>query len=227
MNRSKRYEQAVSMVDKKKEYLLPDAVAALKKMPKPKFDETIEVACTLNIDAKKSDQLVRGSVSLPHGIGKKTTIVVFCEPEKEADAKKAGADFAGSTELIEKISQGWTDFDYCIATPAMMAKVSKLGKVLGPRGLMPSAKTGSVTENIDRAVKETKLGKIDFKTDKTGCIQVGIGKLSFSEKQITENIKAFLDALLAQRPASVSGNLLRTVTVSSTMSPGIRLAGVE
>jgi len=227
MKRSKRYTEAVGKVDKKKEYTVEEAVAMLKGFPKAKFDETVEVSCKLTIDAKKTDQLVRGSVSLPHGIGKKVTVIVFCEPEKEEMARKAGADHVGSTDLIEKISGGWVDFHYCIATPAMMSKVSKLGKVLGPRGLMPSTKTGSVTENIDKAVKETKLGKIDFKTDKLGCVQVGVGKLSFATDQLVGNIRSFIDALAAQKPASVHANLVQTMSISSTMSPGIKIsAGV-
>jgi len=227
MERSKRYRQAAAGVEKKKEYSLEEAVALLKSLPHAKFDETVEIACSLNLDMKKTEQAVRGSVSLPHGIGKTVTVAVFCEPEKEEEARNAGADYVGSTDLIDKIAAGWMEFDNCIATPSMMSKVSRLGKLLGPRGLMPSAKTGSVTENLERAVKETKQGKIDFKTDKSGCIQVGIGKLSFGEAQIVENARTFIEALSVQSPAAVKGNFVKSLYLSSTMSPGLRVsAGV-
>lgn len=224
MKRSKRYRQAAAQVDTKKEYALEEAVALLKNLPKARFDETVEISCSLNIDMKKTEQMVRGSVSLPHGIGKTVKVAVFCEPEKEEEARNAGADYVGSTDLIDKIAAGWMDFDRCIATPSMMSKVSRLGKMLGPRGLMPSAKTGSVTENLERAVKETKQGKIDFKTDKSGCIQVGIGKVSFAQAQIVENARTFIEALSAQRPVSVKGNFVTSMHLSSTMSPGVRIS---
>jgi len=221
---SKRYQAATKLVESQKLYSIEDAVDVLKKMPRTKFDETIELSCKLNVDPKQSEQMVRGSVILPHGTGKKIKVLVFCEPEKESKAKEAGADYIGFQELADKIlKEGWFDFDYCISTPGMMRVVSKLGKVLGPRGLMPSPKTGTVTENVAHAIEEAKRGKIDFRMDKFGCLQVGLGKISFSEKALKENISRFVEALNASKPAAVKGELYTTLYLSTTMSPSIRL----
>ncbi len=224
MKRSKRYTQAVALVDDTKSYSFEEAVDILKKMPRTKFDETVEISCKLNADPKKSDQMVRGSVLLPHGTGRKIKVLVFCEPEQEEEAKAAGADYAGGQDLIDKIAkENWFDFDVCISTPSMMRFVSKLGKVLGPRGLMPSPKTGTVTPNITSAIKEAKAGKVDFRMDKFGCVALGVGKISFEKDALVENIKAFVDALMASKPAAVKGDLIRTAYLSTTMSPSVKL----
>jgi len=225
MKRSRRYLKAKQLVERNKIYDLKEALQILKEMPHPKFDETVEISCKLNVDPRKSDQMVRGSVSLPHGTGKKVKVLVFCEPEKEKEAKDAGADFVGGEDLIEKIQkENWLEFDYCISTPAMMKLVSRLGKILGPRGLMPSPKTGTVTNNLAQAVKEAKQGKVDFRMDKTGCIHAGIGKISFPVEHLIENIKTFLDILYSLRPAAVKGEFIRSIYLSLTMSPGLRVS---
>ena len=192
-------------------------------MPKTKFDEMVEISGKLGADPKQSDQMVRGSVVLPHGTGKQTKVLVFCEPEKEKDAKEAGADHIGSQETIDKIlKEGWTGFDCCISTPSMMRSVSKLGKFLGPRGLMPSPKTGTVTENIAHAISEAKRGKIDFRMDKLGCIHVGVGKLSFSVQDLLDNAKTFVKALAAAKPSTVKGDFIGNLYLSVTMGPAVK-----
>ena len=225
MKRSKRYQEAVKLVDKSKVYTIEEALEVLKKMPHPKFDETVEISCKLNVDPRKSDQMVRGSVSLPHGTGKKVKVLVFCEPEKEKEAKEAGADFVGGQDLIDKIQkENWLDFDYCISTPTMMRFVSKLGRILGPRGLMPSPKTGTVTNNLAQAIKEAKQGKVDFRMDKTGCIHAGVGKISFPLEHLKENIKVFLDTLNSLRPQAVKGEFIKSIYLSLTMSPALKIS---
>lgn len=220
---SKRYLEAKKMVEEDKIYPLGEAIELLKSMPKLKFDEMVEISGKLGADPKQSDQMVRGFVVLPHGTGKQVKVLVFCEPEKENDAKEAGADHIGSQETIDKIlKEGWIDFDCCISTPSMMRSVSKLGKFLGPRGLMPSPKTGTVTENVTHAIAEAKRGKIDFRMDKFGCIHVGVGKLSFSHQDLLENIKAFVNALTAARPAAVKGDFISGLCLSATMSPSVK-----
>lgn len=222
--RGKRYLEARKLFDKIKIYPLEEAIEVLKEFPHPKFDETVEIACKLNLDPRKSDQMVRGSVALPYGTGRKIKVLVFCEPEKEKEAKDSGADYVGGQDLADKIvKENWLDFDYCISTPQMMKIVSKLGRILGPRGLMPSPKTGTVTDNLSFAIKEAKRGKIDFRLDKTGCIHAGIGKISFSKEALIENIKAFWGALLAARPAVVKGEFIKSIYLSLTMSPGIKI----
>jgi len=224
MKNSKRYLEAAKLVEKDKSYSLSEAIEILKSMPKTKFDEAVEISGKLGIDPKQSDQMVRGSIVLPHGTGKQVKVLVFCEPEKEAGAKEAGADYIGSQETIDKIlKEGWIDFDYCISTPSMMRMVSKLGKFLGPRGLMPSPKTGTVTENVVHAIDEAKKGKIDFRTDKFGCVHVGVGKISFSAQDLTDNVKTFIDALTAARPAAVKGDFLTNLYLSATMSPAVKI----
>lgn len=224
MKKSKRYSEAVKLADADKGYSIEEAVEVLGNMPRAKFDETLDLSCKLDVDPRQSDQMVRGAVVLPHGTGKKIRVLVFCDHDKEAEAKEAGADYIGSQELADKIAkEGWLDFDYCIATPAMMKVVSKLGRVLGPRGLMPSPKTGTVTDNVAYAIKEAKRGKIDFRMDKFGCIHVGLGKLSFSKEALVENVKSFMDALIAARPSAVKGELIKNVYLSTTMSPSVRI----
>ncbi|UCC95117.1 MAG: 50S ribosomal protein L1 [Candidatus Omnitrophota bacterium] len=224
MSHSKRYLEAEKLIERSKTYPLEEAIATLKNMPHSKFDETLEVSCTLGLDSGKSDQMVRGSVILPKGSGKKIKVLAFCEPEKEEQARGAGADYIGSQEIIDKISnQGWLDFDYCVSTPTMMKLVSRLGKILGPRGLMPSPKTGTVTENISYAVQDAKRGKINFRMDKFGCIHAGVGKISFTNEALIENVRAFMGALMAARPQSAKGDFIKACYLSTTMSPSLKV----
>jgi len=223
MKRSKRYRESVKLYDQDREYSIEDAVGVLQKMPKAKFDETVEVSLNLGVDVRKNDQIVRGSAKLPHGTGKTLRVVVFCEPEKESEAKAAGADYVGSNDLIQKIEKGWMDFDYCIATPGMMRNVSRLGKALGPRGLMPSPKNGSVTDNVAYAVQEVKQGKLDFRMDKFGGLNAGIGKRSFTSQQIVDNINEFFAALIKAKPAASKGKFIKGAFLTSTMNPSLKL----
>ena len=223
MGHGKRYKQAAASLVKENSYSIEEAVELLKNFPKGKFDESIEVSIKLGVDPKKSDQMVRGSTKLPHGTGKTIVVLVFCEPEKEQEAQGAGADFVGSQDLIDKISKGWTDFDYCISTPSMMRNVSRLGKILGPRGLMPSPKSGTVTDNLAFAVKEAKGGKLDFKMDKFGSLNTSVGKISFSKEEIVNNINAYMTGLVHARPQSVKGRFIKSMTVSTTMGPGLKI----
>ncbi|MDD5005526.1 MAG: 50S ribosomal protein L1 [Candidatus Omnitrophica bacterium] len=223
IRRSKKYKESEKSVDKKKIYSLEEAVAILKKMSQLKFDQSINLGIQLNIDPKSSDQLLRGTVVLPHGTGKTKRIAVFCKGEAEKQAREAGADFIGGQELIDKVNGGWLDFDVAVSTPEMMKDLSKLGKVLGPRGLMPSPKTGTVTNNIAQAVNELKAGKIEFKTDKQGGIHVVVGRMSFEASKLVENISTLLSAIKANRPASVKGNLIKSVSLATTMSPGVKV----
>ena len=218
---SKRYEQATTLVDRAKDYSLEEAVAVLKQFPKTKFNETVELSVSLGIDPKKTDQVVRGTTILPHGTGKTRRVVVFCRGEQELIAKQAGADFVGAAELIEKIQQGWLEFDVAIATPDLMRDVSRLGKILGPRGLMPNPKTGTVTEDVAKAIQDVKQGKVEFKMDKLANLHVVVGKLSFEPPQLLENVQAVLSAVVRAKPSSVKGQFIRRVVVSSTMSPGV------
>jgi large subunit ribosomal protein L1 len=221
--RSKKYKQAITSVDKNKVYNLEEAVSTLKKMPPLKFDPSVDLAIQLNVDPKKSEQLLRGTVVLPHGTGKTKRIAVFCKGEAESKAKESGADFVGGQELIDKVAGGWLDFDVAVSSPEMMKDLSKLGKVLGPKGLMPSPKTGTVTNNIAQAVKELKAGKVEFKTDKQGGIHLAIGKLSFEDNKLIDNIKTLLSAVKSNRPPSIKGNLINSVSLSTTMSPGLKV----
>lgn len=202
---------------------LKRAIQLLKQMKRVKFDETVEIHMSLGVDVTQSDQLVRGTVSLPHGIGKSVRVLVFCQGDDVAKAKEAGADYAGSDELIKKIqSEGWTDFDVALATQNMMGQVSRLGKVLGPRGLMPTPKAGTVvTGDINAAVKEFKAGKVEYRTDKGGNVHAGVGKMSFDEDKLADNVMAFVDQVKAVKPTGVKGNYVKSITLSATMSPGI------
>jgi large subunit ribosomal protein L1 len=225
MKKSKRYCSAQKLVEQNKTYSVKEAVECLKSFPHVKFDETVELSGKLGVDPEQSDQMVRGSVVLPNGTGKQVKILVFCDPEKEKEAQNAGADYIGSEEITDKIlKEGWVGFDCCISTPSQMKVVSKLGKFLGPRGLMPSPKTGTVTENISYAIKEAKRGKIDFRMDKFACIHVGVGKLSFGKEELSENIQAFVNALLTAKPATLKGDYIKGLYLSSTMSPSIKIA---
>ncbi len=219
--KSKRYIESCKIVDSGKKYDLKEAIKLLKSFKPAKFDESVEVAMKLGIDPKQSDQLVRGSVSLPNGIGKSLKVIVFAAGEKAAAAKKAGADEVGAEELVKKVEGGWTDFDVAIAASDMMRLVGKLGRVLGPQGKMPSPKSGTVTDNIETAVKEFKAGKIEYRTDAGGNVHTIVGKVSFSEKDLEDNINTFVKHIVNSRPASAKGVFLEKVSVSSTMSPGI------
>src|ERR1700682_5904430 len=222
-NRTKRYHAAAGQVDRTKAYNLADAVSILKKMPATKFDQTVTVAFRLGVDPKQSDQMVRGTCPLPHGSGKNVRVLVFAEGAAAKAAKEAGAEFVGLKDMIEKCQQGFQDFDVAVATPAAMAEVRKLGKVLGPRGLMPNPKAGTVTEDTAKAVQEVKAGRVEFKLDKNGNVAVPVGKFSFEEKALVENGNAVIEAVLRARPASAKGHYLEGVTLSATMSPGVRV----
>jgi large subunit ribosomal protein L1 len=221
---SKRYRKALEQVDTKIFYPLKSAVEVLAKFPKAKFNETVEVAFKLGVDAKQSDQMVRGTVPLPHGSGKTVKVLVFARNGAAADAARAaGAEYVGYDDMIKKCVEGWTDFDVAIATPEAMVEVRKLGKVLGPRGLMPNPKTGTVTEDTARAVKEVKAGRVEFKLDKAGNVHVPVGKASFTPVQLAENARAVIEAVAKARPASVKGSYLQSCTLSATMSPPVRI----
>ncbi len=221
--RSKRYNKDVKLVEHGKKYALDVAVSILKKFTATKFDQTVNCAMKLGVDVKKSDQLLRGSVALPKGIGKSRKVIVFAEGADADAAKGAGADEVGSEELAAKITGGWLDFDVALALPYMMKKISKLGKVLGPQGKMPSPKSGTVTENIAQGVREFKAGKIEFRTDAGGNVHAPVGKLSFSAADLKANIEAFIDHIRAVKPPSAKGIFLQRVVVSGTMTPGIHL----
>src|SRR5713101_3597104 len=222
-NRSKRYRAAAQQVDRTKNYSLADSVAALKKFSPTKFDQTVTVAFRLGVDPKQSDQMVRGTCPLPHGSGKQVRVLVFAEGEAAKAAKEAGAEFVGFKEMIQKCQEGFQDFDVAVATPAAMAEVRKLGKVLGPRGLMPNPKAGTVTDDTAKAVQEVKAGRVEFKLDKNGNVAVPVGKFSFAEKALVENGNAVIEAVLRARPASAKGHYLEGVTLSATMSPGVHV----
>src|SRR6266436_1223092 len=221
---SKRYKKALELVDAKKAYPLKSAVEVLTKFPKAKFNETIDLAFRLGVDPKQSDQMVRGTVPLPHGSGKTVRVLVFTRDGNAAEAAKAaGAEYVGFADMIQKCNEGWNDFDVAIATPEAMVEVRKLGKVLGPRGLMPNPKTGTVTEDTARAVKEVKAGRVDFKIEKAGNIHVPVGKVSFNTTQIEENARSVIDAVVKARPHGVKGTYINSCTLSATMSPPVRV----
>lgn len=220
---SKRFRQAATLLDAKTPYPLDRAVTLLAQFPPVKFDEAVALSVSLNIDPKKTDQVVRGTVTLPHGTGKARRVIAFCRGEKELQAKEAGADAVGAADLIEKVQGGWMEFDVAVATPDLMRDVSRLGKILGPRGLMPNPKAGTVTDDVAKAVKDVKGGKVEFKMDKLANIHFVIGRRSFQPQQLVENGRVAMEAVARSRPASVKGRLIRGITLSSTMSPGIPL----
>lgn len=222
--RSKRYKESQKGVDNTKTYQLKEAVSVLKKLPSPKFDGAVELHFHLNIDPKKTDQMVRGTVVLPHGTGKKVRVAVFCKGEHERTAKEAQADYVGGLDLIDKVAGGFLDFDCAIATPEMMKDLSKLGKVLGPRGLMPSPKTGTVTNDIVKAIEDVRKGKVEFRVDKQCGIHLSVGRISFSEEQIYDNASRVIEALNEAKPASIKGKFIKGLFISSSMNPGLRLA---
>jgi len=220
---TKNQKFALEKLDKDKLYTLKEASSLVKEMTKTKFDASIDLDVRLGIDPRKSNQMVRGVVSLPHGTGKETRVLVLCTPDKEAEAKEAGADFVGLDDFVEKIKAGWTDMDVIITMPSVMGKVGQLGRILGPRGLMPNPKSGTVTMEIGKAVKEVKQGKIDFKVDKTGIIHASIGKVSFEPNKIVDNAREFISMVNKLKPAAAKGTYIRSVFISSTMSPGVKV----
>src|SRR5215469_11490667 len=221
--RSKRYRAAAEQVERKRAYNLNDAVATLKRFPPTKFDQTVTVSFRLGVDPKQSDQMVRGTCALPHGSGKAVRVLVFAEGAAAKAATEAGAEHVGFMDLVKKVQEGFQDFDVAVATPAAMAEVRKLGKVLGPRGLMPNPKAGTVTEETARAVREVKAGRVEFKLDKNGNVAVPMGKFSFEPKALVENGSAVIDAVVKARPATAKGKFVHNITMSATMSPGLRI----
>jgi large subunit ribosomal protein L1 len=219
----KRYASAAKLVDRSKSYPLNEAVKLIKGAAMPKFDQTVDVAINLGVDPKQSDQQVRGMVAMPNGIGKTIRVAVFARGDKAADALKAGADLVGADDLAEKILKGEMNFDRCIATPDMMAVVGRLGKVLGPRGLMPNPKLGTVTPNVVEAIKSAKSGQVEFRVEKAGIVHAGIGKASFSEEALAQNVRAFFDAVNKAKPTGTKGNYMKKVSISTTMGPGVKI----
>ncbi len=222
-SRTKRYAELFKKVDRMKLYKYDEAIRLLSEMKNSKLDESAEVAFRLGVDPKHAEQMVRAVVLLPHGLGKTVRIVVFAKGDKEKEAQEAGADFVGAEDLIKKVQEGWLDFDKTVATPDLMGQVSKLGKILGPRGLMPNPKTGTVTFDIKKAVDELKKGKLDFKVDKTGIVHSAFGKLSFGPQKLIENFASLADAVIRAKPDTAKGSYLKSVVISSTMSPGIKI----
>ena len=220
----KRYRTANQAIDRSRAYPLVEAVALLKSFPPVKFDESVDLAINLGVDPKHADQMVRGTISLPHGIGKSTRVLVFAKNEKEKEAREAGADFVGAEDLAKKIQdENWFEFDRVIATPDMMGVVGRLGKLLGPRGVMPNPKLGTVTMDVGRAVREHKAGKLEYRVDKAGTIHLAIGKLSFDADKLVDNIQALLDAIVRAKPATSKGTYLKKISLSTTMGPGLRI----
>jgi large subunit ribosomal protein L1 len=219
----KKYRAALEKLEDGRKYDLESGVAKVKEIAFAKFDETVELTVWLGVDPRKADQLVRGTLVLPHGIGKSKTVLVIAQGDKLREAEEAGADIVGGEDIVNRIKGGWTDFDAVIATPDMMRLVGQLGKVLGPRGLMPNPKTGTVTFDVATAIKETKAGKVEYRVDKTGVIHVGVGKVSFETDKLRENAKALLDAVVKAKPATAKGKYVKKVNLASTMSPGVLL----
>jgi len=227
MKISKRTKAFKEKFDKNKEYSLADAIKSLKEFSAVKFDETLDCAIRLGVDPRHADQMVRGTVSLPNGTGKEVRVLVIAKGAKAEEAKQAGADYAGFEEYLEKIKGGWADVDVIIATPDSMGELGKLGRVLGPKGLMPNPKSGTVTNDVAQAVKEVKAGKIEFRVEKAGIVHASLGKLSFSEQQLEENARAFIQTILKMRPASAKGQYVRSLYLTSTMGPGLRISREE
>jgi large subunit ribosomal protein L1 len=220
---AKKYAEAIKKVDREKRYDMDEALNLLPQMTFAKFDETVELALRLGVDPRHADQMVRGSVALPNGLGKKVRVLVFAKGQKEKEAEEAGAEFIGAEEMIEKIQKGWLDFDKAIATPDMMGAVSKLGKILGPRGLMPNPKVGTVTFDIAKTVKEMKAGRVEFRVDKAGNLHIPVGKISFGKEKLLENVNSLLDAIVRLKPPSSKGTYVKGIAICTTMSPGIKI----
>ena len=223
MRSSKRYQGVSGKREPKKNYTIDEAVAVVKEMATARFVESMDIAVRLGGDPKKADQAVRGTVSLPHGIGKEVRVLVLTKPPRDEEAKEAGADHAGLAEYIQQIQGGWSDVDVVIATPDVMGEVGKLGKILGPRGLMPNPKSGTVTNDVAKAVEEVKAGKIEFRVDKAGIVHVSVGKVDFEESKLVENIQAFLSTVVRLKPTTAKGTYIKSISLSSTMSPGVKV----
>lgn len=221
---TKKRKAAQDLLDRDALYALEEGMAKVKEVNTASFDASVDLHIRLGVDPRKADQAIRGTVTLPHGTGKTKRVLVFCTPDKEEEAKEAGADFVGLNELVEKVQSGWTDFDVVVAAPNVMAQVGRLGRILGPRGLMPNPKTGTVTPNVGAAVSEVKGGKISFRVDKYGIIHASVGRVSFSAQQLHDNAKELLDTLMKMKPASSKGIYMKSVTAASTMSPGVKLS---
>ena len=219
----KKYSESIEKVERNKFYTLEEAIKAAKEIAWAKFDETVDLAVRLGVDPRHSDQMVRGAVVLPHGTGKSVKVITFAKGEKEREARDAGADFVGAEDLAEKISNGWLDFDFAVATPDLMALVGKLGKILGPRGLMPNPKLGTVTFEVGKAIRDIKLGKVEYRVDKTAIVHVPVGKVSFDSRKLFENAVSVMESIVRSKPATSKGRYLKTITVSSTMGPGIKV----
>lgn len=222
-HRGKKYLEVRSKVDRNRRYPLEEGIKLVLETARAKFDESVDLAIRLGVDPKKADQMVRGTVVLPNGTGKKVKVLVFAKGQKEKEALEAGADYVGGEELIEKISKGWLEFDKAIATPDMMGSVSKLGKILGPRGLMPNPKVGTVTFDLEKAIKEIKAGKVEFKVEKAGVVHVPVGKASFGFEKLFENVKALLEVIIRAKPPTSKGIYLKSIALSTTMGPGIKI----
>jgi len=220
----KRYRALLEKIDTTREYSLDEAIELIKELSTASFDETVELSAKLGVDPRKADQMVRGSVILPHGRGKSVKVLVFTRGDEEKEASEAGADYIGFQDLITKIKGGWLDFDYVVATPDAMSEVAKLGRILGPRGLMPSPKTGTVTKDVGRVVRELKKGRIEFKVDKTGNVHIPVGKVSFEPEKLKENIIAFIEELFHLKPANLRGTYIRSIYLSPTMGPSVKLS---
>ncbi len=219
----KRYRTALSGIDRRAQYSIEDAISLLKEMPAPKFDQTVEMAIRLGVDPRQADQQIRGTVMLPHGLGKTIRVVVFAKGEQAAAAETAGADVVGTDDLAERINGGWTDFDVAIAAPDMMSVVGRLGRILGPRGLMPNPKSGTVTPDVARAVTEAKAGRVEYRADRNGNVNAPVGRMSFEEDSLVENARTLFDTILRARPSSAKGQYVRSVTLATTMGPGVRI----
>ena len=227
MKRGKKYQDAAKLIDKENKYAIDEAVELVKKTSFVKFDATVEAAFRLNLDPRKAEQNLRGAIVLPHGTGKVSKVVVIAQGEKAKEAEAAGADFVGDADLIQKIAGGWFDFDVMVATPDMMAQLGKLGRILGPRGLMPNPKSGTVTMDVATAVSEVKAGKIEFRVDKTGIVHTTLGKLDFEANQLVDNTKAFVDKIIRMKPASAKGTYVKSLYLTSTMGPGLHISKEE
>lgn len=219
----KRYKAALSRIDRRAQYSIEEAISLLKEMPAPKFDQTVEMAMRLGVDPRQADQQIRGTVMLPHGLGKKIRVIVFAKGEQAAAAEAAGADVVGADDLAERINGGWTDFDVAIAAPDMMSVVGRLGRILGPRGLMPNPKSGTVTPDVARAVAEARAGRVEYRADRNGNVHAPVGRISFDEDLLIENARTLFDTILRARPSSAKGQYVRSATLATTMGPGVRI----